>query len=703
MNTNAETNKTSSVLEHGETRIIQSCNQDRYEDGVAFRFILPDGLSLSAVDVEDGVPKLRFAASPKVPTVNEEDVAVCVRLSLEEKRPEFFYIGFPFHHPFFGTRRLYKFCRPEYLRKSSVGKLFADVDWLMKCLHVGVRTSSSDKSETIFSSWSETSHLGGLAIRTDFPEDLPNATVVMSCKSVEVQRSDKELIFGESKMRIDAVDRKSNLLYSKYITEIFDSVAYDDALLFLKMKEIVKLVLAMEWLKEKGVKFSTQWVMEHTNKPRQTPLRAIDARSPKMSEDVIQYVMNQLQLQTHTQERQISLSPTKSLLTIRTTLEDKTVTERSLKLKVKTTLSLSTPDSSMEDVNFEKTTVLRLSVNDYDMLYEGINPNSPIGIDDSGELITPNVGSWSELFSETVPFPCIWRLSPGGIATPAVIGGVTTRNIPVKEVPVTAATKTNSQVQKTREPIKKAISNPVTQQNHYMQHGDEIAVTASSARQRRKPKSSMIPTTKVVKRPSSDVGVRTREAEFNRALSRQGVETRVGCIDAASSSMFTGSGRQVEQRQSVQVRAEHKLRLNGEKVVPDRTSFDMIRLPPALTQASGNEPKQPQRENMELPSLSEASAQQLVDAKGSPTASEDSGYRSLLNGQGSAQQNPVDIERTSNPSAVDQPAGVTVEDSDRSSITTDSGISTPQEQSELESSDNSSDDSDEMDTEVEPT
>jgi len=236
-----------------------------------------------------------------------------------------------------------------------------------------------------------------------------------------------------------------------------------------------------------------------------------------------------------------------------------------------------------------------------------------------------------------------------------------------------------------------------------MQHGDEIAVTASSARQRRKPKSSMIPTTKVVKRPSSDVGVRTREAEFNRALSRQGVETRVGCIDAASSSMFTGSGRQVEQRQSVQVRAEHKLRLNGEKVVPDRTSFDMIRLPPALTQASGNEPKQPQRENMELPSLSEASAQQLVDAKGSPTTSEDSGYRSLLNGQGSAQQNPVDIERTSNPNAVDQPAVVTVEDSDRSSITTDSGISTPQEQSELESSDNSSDDSDEMDTEVEPT
>ena len=56
MNTNAETNKTSSALEHGETRIIQSCNQDRYEDGVAFRFILPDGLSLSAVDVKDGVP-----------------------------------------------------------------------------------------------------------------------------------------------------------------------------------------------------------------------------------------------------------------------------------------------------------------------------------------------------------------------------------------------------------------------------------------------------------------------------------------------------------------------------------------------------------------------------------------------------------------------------------------------------------------------
>ena len=679
MNRNAEfeADQASSALqlEPGETHILRSCNPDTYEDGVAFRFILPkDGLALCAVDVKDGVPKLRFAASPKVLTINEEDVAVIVRLCLEDKRPEFFYMGFPFNHPFFDTGRLYKWCRPEYLRHTSVGKLLAEVDWLMKCLHVGVRTSASDKSETIFRPWNERSQLE-LAIRDDFPEDKPNATVVMSCKSVEVQRGDEELIFDEVKMRIDAVDRKSNLPYSEYITRVFDSVAYYDAPLFLKMKEIVKLVLAIEWLKEKGVKFSKQWVMEHTDKPRQIPLQPIEVKGQKMSEDMIQYIMNQLRLKAHANERQISLPPN-SLLTVQTTLEDKTVTETTLQLKVKTTLKFSS--STEDELKIEKTTELTVSVDDYDMLYKGIDPNFPLGIDDSGEFIIPNVNSWSELyFSETVPSPCIWRFSPSGIAAPAVIGGVTTRNIPVKEVPITAAPKTISQVQ-TRQPKEKAVSNPVA---HCMQH-EGIAVTASSARRRKKPKSSMIPQPNIVKVPNSDVRVSSREADRNRALSKHGVKTRVGCKDEASSSMSTGSGRPVEQRRSIRVRAENGLRVDGGKLLPGHTSFGMIPLPPALTQTSGNETKLPQRENMELPHLQASAQPSAVDAKGSPTASEESGYSS--------------IETASNHNAVDQPAILTDKDSDLTS--TDSGISTPREQLELESRDNSSDNSDEMDT-----
>ena len=109
-----------------------------------------------------------------------------VWLLLDDKYPEFFFSGFPIGHPFYDTGRLYKLYQPTYLRDTSVSELLAEVDWLMKCLHVGVRR---DKSKTKFWSSKETSELEGLATREDFFEDLPNATIVMSCKSVEVQKS----------------------------------------------------------------------------------------------------------------------------------------------------------------------------------------------------------------------------------------------------------------------------------------------------------------------------------------------------------------------------------------------------------------------------------------------------------------------------------------------------------------------------------
>ena len=61
----------------------------------------------------------------------------------------------------------------------------------------------------------------------------------------------------------------SNSLYSKYISEIYPSVAYHDEPHFLKMQELIKLILAAEWLIEKGVRVSKKWMMAHTAKPRQ--------------------------------------------------------------------------------------------------------------------------------------------------------------------------------------------------------------------------------------------------------------------------------------------------------------------------------------------------------------------------------------------------------------------------------------------------
>ena len=642
-----------------------ACDPDHYGDGVAFRFVFPaDGLALRAVDIVDGVPKLRFVASPNVPTINEEDVAVCVRLRLDDKYPEFFYSGFPIGHPFYDTGRFYKLYQPTYLRDTSVGELLAEVDWLMKCLHVGVR---SDKSKTKFWSWKDTSQLEGLATREDFFEDSPNATIVMSCKSVEVQKGDQELVFvSEPKMRIDAVDRKSNSTYSKYITEIFDSVAYYDEPLFLKMKEIIKLILVIDWFKEKGLKFSQQWVMEHTKKARQTIPQAIRVRGPKMSDDVIQYVINQLQQKVYSNQLQALRPISAPFITwpdpasTHTVMEEKIILETGLQLKFKTEFSCSS-NLTGNLVKVVVTTVIRASLDDYDMLYKGSDPNF-IGFNfRSGELITTNVRSWSEMYSETVPIPCSWQIPPRGTGASACIaGGVTTRAIPVKEIPVTTPVsskcRTPSQHQKSKEQKWEKVSNPVA---HYIQCGEEIAVTASSIRQRKKPNSSIIPKPKTVRRPSSNVHVNTRESEWNRAAVRGGVRTLVGWNDRANSTMSRGDGTQVGQRHSVRVSGEHELTMNGQQL-PNCKIDGEIPLPPALAQTS--------------------------ESKRKP----DSGISTPQNELESSSSSSEMID------VVDQPVEVADRNTDDDFSVTDSGIFTPQ--NELESSSNSSD---ETDTEME--
>ena len=240
---------------------VELCSKE--DDGFAFHFTLPpDGLALRSVAIVDDVPEVRFDASHKVPTITEEDFAIALRLASEGIRPEFFFIGIPFEHPFHG--RQFNQYKPPWLRGTSVGNLLFDADWIMKCLSVGAR-SNDEKSE--FRGWQKTSQLEGLATALDFPKDNPPGSIIMSCESAKVQKDENEMVFPEEpKMKI--VDA-SNSLYSKYISEIYPSVAYHDEPRFLKMQELIKLILAAEWLTEKGVRVSKKWMMAHTAKPRQ--------------------------------------------------------------------------------------------------------------------------------------------------------------------------------------------------------------------------------------------------------------------------------------------------------------------------------------------------------------------------------------------------------------------------------------------------
>ena len=239
---------------------VELCSKE--DDGFAFRFTLPpDGLALRSVAIIDDVPEIRFDASHKVPTITEEDVAIALRLASEGNRPEFFFITIPFGHPFYG--RQFNQYKPQWLRETSVGKLLFDADWNMKCLGVGAR---SNDEKSAFWGWQKSSQLEGLATALDFPEDNPPGSIIMSCESAKVQKCENEIVFPEEpKMRI--VD-DSNSLYSKYISEIYPNVGYHDEPRFLKIQELIKLILAAEWLTEKGVRVSKKWMMAHTAKPR---------------------------------------------------------------------------------------------------------------------------------------------------------------------------------------------------------------------------------------------------------------------------------------------------------------------------------------------------------------------------------------------------------------------------------------------------
>ncbi len=210
---------------------------DEYDDGLAFRFEMPkEDLSLRGVRIEDGVPTLLFSVAKKVPTIIEEEVAMCIRLSQENKRPEFSYNRFLPDHPLAGTGRHFKHYKPLCTRRTSIGETLAEIDWQMKCLMVGVR---SDRNKEIFWSWTEKSNVEGLASYENFERDPSKiGGVYMKCKGVSICEDPNQIFFeGEPEMAIDSVKFPA---YSRYITEHFDSVAYYDEPLFLKMKEYIK-------------------------------------------------------------------------------------------------------------------------------------------------------------------------------------------------------------------------------------------------------------------------------------------------------------------------------------------------------------------------------------------------------------------------------------------------------------------------------
>ena len=358
------------------------------DNGIFFSFKFPNdqGLSLRSVLIEDDCPKLVFdAANPQhCPSITQQDVAIVMRLVEENTRPDFYFISIPPWHPFHG--RQYKSYHPPWLRNTSVGDLLSEADWSMKCLHIGAK---SDKNKEKFCAWQETSKLEDLATRLDFSKDKPPGSIIMSCKSVdhEVSKRKNKLTFvTEPKM---AITDQASSSYSDYITTHYDSVAYYDEPLFLKMKELIKLILAMEWLKkEKGVKFNKKWYMEQSQPTSSSQEIAKNNLAKYFKEilslpfsfDVMSPVLGPVNISIESDEDDI------------------------IKFKF----------SVAENIVF-------------------INPKQIlIGIDctNKGTPIIPDVATWKELYAETVPWPCVCLHSESHPYVFTASGGVSTQSIP---------------------------------------------------------------------------------------------------------------------------------------------------------------------------------------------------------------------------------------------------------------------------------
>ena len=573
-------------------------------NGIVFQFKFPtEGLSLRSVSIED-VPTLTFdAANPShLPTLTEEDVAVVARLVTEGKRPEFYYKVIPPTHPFFG--RQYKEYRPQWLRGTSVGDLLSEVDWSMKCLSIGAR-SNEDKTE--FWGWEKTSKLEGLATSLDFFKDKPSGSIIMSCKSVEVEKTDKSLTFvGEPAMTIKSDDSSS---YTDYITTHYDSIAYYDEPLFLKIKELIKLILAMEWLKEQGVKFNKKWMTEHTQQQNPRSTKAIEIVDVNMTKDLLKQYIENLPKPPNETQKIMSIFGSVQVY----------VNGNILKTETGCIIELT---QSVPDLSIEETVSIRASTNDYNMLYERFDLKQPIAIT-SGELIVPDVTTWSELFAETVPWPTLWIFPYDGDGIPAFSGGVSTQSIPIHErVPISQPVKTAP-----KEPTKVPC-------NQYVMGGNRVQVKGSSKVKQEVPAltESRVPTRKRYEKPPTDVPCDTRDAQVNRKCKESGEKNAIGWEDQTQTIIYSQDGTQISKQVGLRRSVQCVIKSTSGKMIAE-SNFPLLPLEaveqPMDTFPSSILPQQP----AVVPKGTYSPASSVSGWSSSPPTVIDSGLASITSSQ----------------------------------------------------------------------
>lgn len=212
-------------------------------------------------------PVLLFgpAASAEIRTPSIQDFAAALRLVyLDSTRPKFEFVTIDPNHPYAG--RHYNHYSPSWLKGTSLGRTLFKADEEMKMLKH--RMNRAEDGSYV----SRDPTFPGLKGPNHFPYNyIGSSPIYLTCRSVKIAKTARLCEFlGEPQMQITL---DSNPLYSEYISSLYATIGHGDAPAFLEAREVPKLLLAAEWIKEKGFKVSEDWI-KMTTRP------ALPASSP---------------------------------------------------------------------------------------------------------------------------------------------------------------------------------------------------------------------------------------------------------------------------------------------------------------------------------------------------------------------------------------------------------------------------------------
>ncbi|XP_062522426.1 uncharacterized protein LOC134197169 [Corticium candelabrum] len=351
-----------------------SCSQDGEQSywfdlshlpkkGQSFR-----GVAIETVNGKDCPVLLFEPTTDKIRTPTTRDVAVALRLADENTRPKFEFITIAEPHPFAG--RHYNRYSPSWIKGTRFGNILYKADVEMKILKHRMRKDGDRfvSSDLVYP---------GLKGPQQFPYLYAGSSpIYLTCRSVNVSKTSRYCLFmGKPEMRITL---DSNPRYSDYISSLYDVLGHEDAPALLNVRELPKLVIAAEWLKEKGFRINEDWLMAMTQPAKQSASNVATAGNEQFDINADDFVAR-----------------------LPKAFEDSSVSVKVLPNGVTLDMTVNEPDTKEDGTESKQVKYsMTASTCDYDLLFDGISVKTPV----TGNVV-PDEDTWSDLYAATItPF-----------------------------------------------------------------------------------------------------------------------------------------------------------------------------------------------------------------------------------------------------------------------------------------------------------